>query len=237
MAPTIASVNSKLDNLMAEIIDLKSLVAAKDESINSLKNEVDKLNKEVSKLRNLVDEEDAYVRRDTVILSGTSIPEVAPGEICSNIARELFKEKLKLSVDCNEISAAHRLGSKRQAQGSDKRPIVVKFCRRDMKRQILFTKSDNSNRNATLWTNESLTPKRRTIMYALRKIKRENPECMTGCNTLEGHCFAYTKTPRSVPKSRVHDRKHVVNTHEALVEFCRDVIKKPLDDYLDAWNH
>ena len=237
MAPTIASVSSKLDSLITEIQDLKTLLASKDEAINSLKTEVACLKREVCTLRNLVDEEDAYVRRDTLILSGTLLPDASQGEICANVACKLFKDKLKLSVQADDISVAHRLGPKPRGQGRDRRPIIVKFCRRDTKREVLFCKRDNSDPNTTLWTNESLTPKRRTIMFALRKIKRNHPDVMTGCSTLEGHCFAYTKTPRSINNSRSNDRKHVINSHEALIDFCREFIKKPLNDFLDSWNH
>ena len=237
VAAQLASLCSKFDNLVAEVQELKKIIEVKDEKISSLNCEVTSLKEEVNKLKNMIDDEDAYVRRESIILSGTAVPEVVIGEICVNIARDLIKSNLKIDIKPHDVSVAHRLGPKTNAQGADKRPIIVKFSRRDLKRQVLFAKKDNSNAASSLWTNESLTPKRRTIMFVLRKLKKNRPEIVTGCNTLEGRCFAYTKTPRSQPRTRNHDMKHVVNTLEALKSFCTEFIKKPLDEFLQQWDH
>ena len=165
------------------------------------------------------------------------IPPATTGEICSNVARQVLKDKLKIELQPNEISVCHRLGPKPKTHGPDTRPLTVRFCRRDTKRQILFTKRDNSDEATTLHVNESLTPKRRTIMFALRQIRKAHPTIITGCNTLEGRCFAYTKMPDSLPNSRSKDRKHVINTHDALVAFCTEFVQHPLEEFLANWTH
>ena len=236
-ASIVAAIKLQYDDLKDEIVSLKKLLSEKDQHIDEMKVEITLLNKKVTKLENLVDEEDAYVRRESLILSGTIIPPSTPGEICSNVARKALKDKLNLEVQANEISVCHRLGPKSNTQAHDTRPLTVRFCRRETKRQVLFARTDNSHPNSTLYVNESLTPKRRTIMFALRKMKKLHPTIITGCNTLEGRCFVYTKMPASLPNSRSRDRKHVVNTHDALVDFCRDFVKKPLDAFLETWNH
>ena len=130
-------------------------------------------------MENLIDDEDAYVTRESLILSGTSVPPAANGEIYANVASQVLKDKMEFEIN---ISVFHRLGLKPQNQAADKRPLVMRFCRRDLKRQILFTKLDNNNPNDTLYTNESLTKKRREIMYALRIMSNFHRDIVTGCS-------------------------------------------------------
>ena len=52
--------------------------------------------KKVSKLENTLDDEDAYVRRETIIFNGSAIPPSQSGEICNNEIRKVIKEKLKI---------------------------------------------------------------------------------------------------------------------------------------------
>ena len=227
--------DEKFEEISGQIADLKSIVAVKDNCIDDLKLEVKALNEKMTKMENLIDEEDAYVRRESLILSGTSVPPATNGEISANVARQVLKDKMKLEINPNDISVCHRLGPKPLNQAVDKRPLVIRFCRRDLKRQILFTKRDNDNQNDTLYTNESLTKKRREIMFVLRKMRNFHRDIVTGCSTLEGKCYAYTKMPTSLPNTRARDRKHVINTQEALAKFCSEYIKKPLDDFLASF--
>ena len=231
------AMNAQFRELRDEISSLKEMMSSRDDCIQTLTEEVSTLKEKIQKLENLVDDEDAFVRRESLILSGTAVPPATNGEICSNVAREVLKNKIKLELDPNEISVCHRLGPKPQAQGPDTRPLTVRFCRRDTKRRILFTKRDNADPRYTLHINESLTPKRRTIMYALRQIRKAHPNIVTGCNTLEGRCYAYTKLPGSRPNTRAQDRKHIINTQDALVDFCSQFVKQPLENFLNEWRH
>ena len=114
----------------------------------------------------------------------------------------------------------------------------MKLCRSDTKREILMAKRNFSDRSSSLFINESLTPRRRTILFALRQMKRAHPTLVTGCSSIDGRIYAYTKPdPISDPNSRPRNIRHLVNTHEKLVEFCRHFVMKPLDTFLDSWNH
>ena len=212
------------------------MLTTKVEEMDALKVENSNLKLRLAKLENLMDDEDAYVRRECLILSGPAVPLVSQGENCGIIARKLISDKLRLQIEANDISTAHRLGKKPVVQGPDRRSIIVQFCRRDTKRTIRMTKFDNRDENSKLFISESLTPKRRTILFALRQIKR-NSEVVTGCSTMDGRVYAYTKNPASAVQTSPHDRKHLVNTHEALVEFCREFVKEPLDSFLETWTH
>ena len=185
------------------------------------------------RLCSFLDDEDAYTHRETLILNGTELPAPTPGEICSNIVRDVVKKKLKITLQPNDISVAHRSGKKPNNQSVDRRGIHVKFCRRDTKRENMMAKCDNSDPQHTLFTNECLTPKRRSILFALRQMKKKFPAIVKGCTTQDGRVYAFT--PSSTTASR--DRKHLVNTHDALVQFCRDFIQEPLENFLASWNH
>ena len=222
--------------LLGQFKDLRTeftnVTAAKNEEINELRNELGDLKKTVNKLEEMIDSQDSYERRDTIILSGNDIPEVSTGEICSNIVHDIIQSKLRIQLAPNEINTAHRLGPKKQSQGPDKRPIIVKLCRRDTKRQLTAA-ARSQNSTSPLYVNESLTPKRRTILYALRQMKKAQPSMVVGCSSVDGQVYAFTKSTREGARNV----RHSINSHVALVEFCREHVKKPLDTFLSEWVH
>ena len=235
--------NSNIQFLTTEVSKLTELLTAKTTEIDSLNSTVKGLEAKVNKLENLIDDEDAYVRRDSLIFSGPWVPLVENAEIPSNTVRNIIKDKLKIVLHPNDVSVAHRLGKKPTSQLPDRRPIIVKFTRRDIKRDILSARRTLKNEcKDNIYINESLTPKRRTILFALRKIRKNHGDVLTGCSTIEGRVYAYTKPPGANTRARNSsdrrpDQRHVINTHESLVEFCREYIKKPLEDFLDSWGH
>ena len=80
--------------------------------IFELRTEVTTLKSHVSKLEACVDDADAYGRRDIIIFSGNTIPLCNNGELCTNIGKEVVKNKLRIELPCSVISTAHRLGKK-----------------------------------------------------------------------------------------------------------------------------
>ena len=90
--------------------DLEFVIQSKNLEIHELKSEVDVLRDEVKKLKYMVDDADAYERRDTVIISGDALPTATTGEICSEIVREVVKTELKMTLPTDSISTVHRLG-------------------------------------------------------------------------------------------------------------------------------
>ena len=115
--------------------DFSNLMTSKYEEISLLKQEIAELKSVVSIIENSVDEADCYERRDTIILSGRLIPEVVDSENVATIARNLVKKYVNVTVPVTGINTAHRLGLKKPNQ-PDKRPIIVKLCQRDAKRNI-----------------------------------------------------------------------------------------------------
>ena len=210
------------------------IVSSNKSEISKLNSEVHTLKKEVQNLKSLIDDGEAYERRDTIVLSGDSIPPVSQGERCSDIARNLIKEELKINLPPETISTSHRLGRKPQSQMEDRRKIIVKLCRRDLKGEIISA-SRKGGRSSKLFVNESLTPQRSAILFALRRMKREHPNVVKGCQSFDGRIYAYTKPPSTSPSAR--DQRHLINTHEALVNFCREHVKRPLDNFIESWNY
>ena len=233
----VESMNTKFDKLSGDLQEMRELLEIKSAKVEEMESEITLLKNKVTKLENSLDDEDSYVRRDTIIFHGTSIPPCETGEICSDVICNVIKNKLKINLQSSEISVAHRNGKIPTNQGPDRRGIIIKFCRRDTKRTIMMTKRDNSDGNHTLFSNESLTSKRQTILYALRQMKKKFPNLVKGCTSQDGRVFAFTSPPAMATNARMRDRKHLINTHESLVQFCREYVKLPLDIFLDSWNH
>ena len=228
--------NSEMEKLREEF---SSCIAAKHEEMSSLKTELESakldirsLRENISKIEASVDEGDSYQRRDTLIFSCSEIPAFQSNENCSNIARTLIREKLRLSIEPT-ISTAHRLGKLPvSASTVDRRPIIVKLCQRDSKDQI-YSAARTVKHNG-LYVNESLTPTRRSILYALRQIKRAHPQLVNGCSSFDGKVFAYTKPSPTAPPTARSIRVEI-NTKERLNAFCTDFIKSPLESFLNSW--
>lgn len=213
---------SALDNKFHDLLTSKS------EEIDSLKVKVRQLEHLVAKIQQNADDADAYERRDTLIISGSALPVPADGEICKNVVTQVVEEKLHIKLNPGDISVSHRLGLKPQAQGPDKRPIIVKFCRRDVKRDVLS--SSRRLRVANLYCNESLTPGRKQIFATLRRIKKKH-SVVKGVTTQDGRVYAFTK-PVNPTSPDARDQRHLINSHEALVSFCRDSVKIQLESFL-----
>ena len=223
----VKAVNEKIESLRNVFMDL---IKKKDEEIGDLKSRVSTLEKQVESLRENLDDSEAYERRDTLIISGSSIPAVRTGENTTNICSEILKDKLRVTVHPNDISTSHRIGRKPVAQIPDKRSIILKLCRRDVKYSLLQACKQQKPEN--LFLNESLTPIRSKIMFALRKMKRIENSRVTGCGSREGKVFAWIKhAPGSSPGSR--DIKVPVNTFSALKEFTRKYMNEDASKFVD----
>ena len=236
--PAVESLSSEGDKIVSRIEakiesmrqDFFAILAKKDEEIATLKESVQELRAVVSKLRNEVDEGEAYERRDTLILSGDDLPPCETGEVTANICCDLIKEKIKVNLIPSDISISHRIGKKPVSQGPDRRSIMVKLCRRDVKTSLLDACRNLKPRN--FYINESLTVTRSRIMFVLRKMKREKDSRVTGAFSRDGRVFAWAKhSPGSPPGSK--NIKIQVNTMTALEDFSLQYMKKNLSYYLD----
>jgi hypothetical protein len=232
----VEAITRKFDELTLRFSEMKeefrAEIAKKDEQVSGLQEEVDALKLKVSGMEEKVDDADAYERRDTLIFSGSSVPLVTEDENCGEIVRKLVKDKLNLNMAATDISTTHRLGRKPVTQKQDTRNIVVKLCRRDLKGDLLSAcrqlKPDN------LYINESLTPNRSTILYALRKAKRQFPDKVSGTGTMNGRVCVWVKPPNpETPLPR--NSRMFVNTRLTLESFCTDILGVPSSTLIENW--
>ena len=247
----IEEMKKQLIEMKSEMTNLNYLLVNKCREIDNLTADVASLRQKVSNSKNLLTMRTRmFDGRPLSLMVLRSIKDVSvkssssgrgftssPGELCNNIIRNVIKEKLKISLQPSDISVAHRAGKKPSTQGPDRRGIQVRFCRRDTKREIMLTKRDNKDPNATLYTSESLTPKRSTLFFTLRQMKKKCPELVRGCTSQEGRVFAFTPSAAAASSTPARDRKHLINSYYDLVQFCRDFVKVPLDTFLTSWEH
>ena len=104
------------------------------------------------------------------------------------IVSDLLKSKLKLNCPRNDIVNATRLGPKPKTQKPDRRSILVTTSNRGAKQNIM---SACKSVRPSFYVNENLTARRRTILYALRKVKKEHPNVVKGLTTFDGKVCVY----------------------------------------------
>ena len=226
--------------MITQFEDFKQILGKKDEEIKKLSTEVAELKKcveqvtglkkKISSLESELDDVDSYERRDTLIFSGSNLPHGSLNENCIETIRKLASEKLQVNFDPREVSTAHRLG-KLHTSGVDKRSIIVKFCRRDLARNLCS--AARSKRPDGIFINETLTPLRRKLLFTLRQVKKAHPDKLSGCTSIEGKVYAYTKPSPNSPPNTPNIRT-LVNSHEHLAAFCQGFIQQPLENFLAA---
>ena len=226
--------NNVLQEITASKEELKTQIAEKDEKIAHLETEVCTLKKTVQKLEDKIEDNDAYERRDTIMISGNAVPNFTDGENTTDIVCQVVRSKLSYNLTPGDISVSHRFGGKSSSQKPDHRSIIVKLCRRSLKLDLVT--SSRTKKCGDLFINEFLTPMRQTIAYVLRKAKKECPEIVSGTSTIDGKNFIWTKPPSTAPRG-TKDIKWCINNHSRLVEFCDQVINKPLNNFIATWKH
>ena len=222
MAPIIVNLFETFQAKMTEMFaDMKKefteLVMQDREKFSKLENEVAGLRKKVCLLEEKLEDTEAYERRDTLVFSGKKIPPSQNNENCAQIALRCLAEQTNLQVSLDEVSVAHRLGPKPRDQRPDQRKIIVKFCKRDVKTNILA--SVRRVKPQDFFINESLTPQRQEIFFGIRKAKREFPNVINGCSTFDGSVYLWVK-------SSVRDIRLKMNSYEAFEKFCQDKFEK-----------
>ena len=68
----------------------------------------------MKKISSLEDKNDAYERKDTVIISGTALPPADTDEHCVTLTCQLIEDHLNFLVSPNNIYVIHQLSEKKQ---------------------------------------------------------------------------------------------------------------------------
>jgi len=208
-------------------------LSVKDNEIMELNRKVSKLESQVEKLEQVMDDAGASERRDCIVFVGDGVPPSETGENCKNLICNLSRDKLGLNIDSADVSSAHRIGRKSARQGPDRRAIVARLCRSDLKNEI---RSAAKNMRPNFYVNEYLTPVRSSIFRALKAAKKKFPRIISGFSTIDGSVYAWLKT-ENAGAGNTRDTRFLINSHKKLLEFCREKLNCELLSIIDVWPH
>ena len=195
---------------------LKKEIAEKDEQIDKLTTEVVNMKDKVQELETRIDNVDQYERRDTIILSGSVLPNETTSENTTSVVLNTFKEHLKINMKETDISVSHRLGSGKQQR---QRPIIVKLSNRSLKYDLVGA---CMRLKPNLFINESLTPNHKhllNILLGIRKAHRAKFQQL------------YTKEGTIIVKLHNSTVKHNITNEKTLLSFLE---KYPI--MMDTYN-
>lgn len=188
--------------LKTEIESLKEEMNRKDTEVEQLKSEVKDLKNKVITLETQIDDVEQYERRDTIILSGPTVPAETQTENTVSLAVGTIKDHLKINVEASDISVAHRLGPKQ----NQTRPIIVKLVNRSLKYDMVGA---CIKLKPGLYVNESLTPKRLSVMKKILAIRKQHQQKFQQCYTKDGKIMI--KLKNSTVKHTIVDDKTLLN--------------------------
>ena len=136
------------------------------------------------------DESEAYSRRDTILLSGNDLPAGSSTENCTQVVMDIVKSKLKLTINPSDISIALRIG-KHLASTPDRRTMLVKLCRRDLKTDLIG--AVKTMKPSNFYIPESLTPQNETISYVLIRARKDFDQIISGGTMVDGINYVWVK--------------------------------------------
>ena len=231
--------------LMSFIVDyFEECSKEKDKKIAKLKGQVKDMNARLQTFEQKQDEANQYSRLDCITISpkkdssGSFVPNTIPNydnaENTKQLVIDLFKDQLNLNLQNNDISIAHRLKPPRRStnttqQQHDRRNIVVRLCRKELVGTI-FRHCKEMTPN--FYVNESLTPVRHSICYALRTLKRKHGEIISKVQTFKGvprvsiNLRRTSRAPQTEPATKRYD----IPTILELENFARTVLKTTLPE-------
>ena len=152
-----------------------------------------------------------------LVVSGRSVLPAVLDENCITLLCNILKTQLTLNVSPSDFSTAHRAEKKSNTQQIYNRNIIIKLFK------------------PNFYRNESLTPTRNSTMYVLCSERKKSNSKVVGRSSYGGRVIAWAKQSERMQQSR--NRCVPVNTHSALVTFCRDLLGEPLSNYIEVWRH
>ena len=180
--------------------------------------EVEDLRHQIQELSDEKDDMENYVRRNTIVISGPSITPAVTHEDTYATVIDIVNRKLEFQLSRQDIDVCHRLPA---PKGNDpnrqsdpaKKPIIVKFVRREVKHQILRASRNKKPNN--IYFNESLSSTRQKIMYVIRKVKANHDDVISSYKTEDCNIRVYS--PSSGEPRRFI--MNTINTRRELDEF------------------
>ena len=209
--------------------DMAAACQGKDNKIDELEALVVAQRKVITNLEEKLEDQCQYSRRESLVFSGQNVPAHQLNEDCIEIACNLVSSKIDqdLHLTPKDISIAHRLG-KKPTSGTDRRSIVVRFCRRKMKYDVL----DKAKRTKPqgMFVSESLTPNKQKIVSVIRNAKFKHPDVISGYSTSDGTIFMWVKPPNPNAPGAKNSRM-TIDSMEKMDKFCMDNFQQPASHY------
>lgn len=194
-------IQSQFDTYLTKLDQINKV---KDEKITHLESKVCALENKITVLQDTIDDVDQYERRDTVIISGPSLPDETTHENPADLIVNTIKQQLHINMTHSDINVAHRLGTKQQDK---KRPIIVKLQNRAKKSELVQA---CVTVKPQLYINESLSPRRRSIYSTVRKIRAQHKHLFQQCYTSDGKIIVKLKSSAT---------KYTITSESALTSF------------------
>ena len=154
--------------------------------------EVDVLKRRIVALEERNDDLECYGRRNSLVISGKAMPNAVEHEDSYQVAADLINQHTGVPIHREDIDVCHRLGKPRSG-GPDKRSMIVKFVRRENKHKIY--KACSVRRPQDIYFNDSVSRTRATILYVLRKARRDFPTKFGKCSTRDGNIRVILPVP------------------------------------------
>ena len=233
LLPFIGIFQEFVESLEAKFEDFQKAMTnenkLKDDHISKLEAEGIKHKKIIAKLEEQLDEQCQYTRRESLVFSGDQIPHGKSNEDCiEEVCKLASKIDPELSIAPADVSIAHRLGPK-PATGPDRRSIIARFVRRNVKYSLLNRARRLKPRG--IFVNESLTPMRQTIASVLRKLKKDHPAKISGYSTTDGSIYVWIKPPNPSAAGAQNTRV-TMNSLSKLEIFCQKNFGKSATDFI-----
>ena len=205
----------------------------KDNVIKCLSEKVNKLELKLAIIDNKLDEKESTERLNDIVISGQNVLPGKQGENTKTVVIDMLRDKLHLNINPNDIGISHRIG-KRNVNAPDLRSILVKLSTNEAKQNIM--NACKTAKPERIFINENLSPARNSIMYVLRKAKKDFPDIVSGCNSMDGNVYAWIKPPNgNAPGARASRMQ--INDYKKLSNFCTEVINSSVSAYISDWQH
>lgn len=182
---------------------LKCSLTRLDKSCTSAMLGHTQLSENQSKLVDALEEQCQYTRKFTLLLSGRVIPSPERDEDTRQVAISLMRDYLGVTVRPGELTACHRLQSKRV--------ILVRFAYLDQ-RMFVYSRRVRPERHGLL-VHESLTPQRLAVVKILQKLHRPKESSpFVSYYTNSGRIFVRLPGSSGATEIPVHSSKEDILT-------------------------
>lgn len=122
-----------------------------------------------------------YMRRDNLRIVGLTEEDDESEEVLQAKTIELAAD-MGVTVEPGDISTVHRIGRR----GDRSRPVIVRFCHRKKRNEVMNKKKELKNKGRNIFVNEDLTPLRATLL----KIVKEQ-DSVANATTRDGRILAW----------------------------------------------